>query len=177
MIRSMTSPVSTLALAATLVFATGTASGELIYAMEPHTLPEGVGGEIFGGTLTLTNNAEADGVLTISDILAWEVNHSDTTFDGDQSDVEIATGTFSNDQLLGGSLFLRESGLSDAFIDYGGGDLITVTADSVSFFWTEVTPPFVIANRVGIIPEPGTAGVCVMIMMAVLGRRRRCDTA
>ena len=87
MFRTTTLSISMMALAAILVCGAGTASGELIYEFELYTLPEGVVGAIFGGTLTVEDDAEDDGLLTINDIIAWEVNHSDTTFAGDQSDV------------------------------------------------------------------------------------------
>lgn len=156
------------------------ASGDLIYYfVEQELVAEDGSGEvqsITGGELVLVDGADDDGILQSNEVISAFVNTSSGgPFTADVNEGSLsAFGTFSNGQLIGGSVFLNEDDLNLTYVDWGGGDKISFAYEG-DFFSKDISPGnFVIATRA--VPEPSSAMVVLGgLMFGLCGRRKKCS--
>jgi len=166
-----------LAILSVISFGQATLDADLIYNLEPYQLVDENTGNtenILGGTIVMVDGADADAVLSLAEVISITAHTTMGTYTADATEgsVELGTGTFNNGQLFGGVIFLDEYDLDDGFIDWGGGDYITLTGDGNNgpFFTTNVSSPFLVASQA--IPEPNSSVIAVVLLGAFLLKRR-----
>jgi hypothetical protein len=160
------------------VFGLQNANADLIYNIVPQDLinetdsgPE----QILGGTIRLVDGADADGILSASEIIEVQVEN---TMAGlvvayDSFDFLNVDATFSGNLLIG-NLQIQHTNTGEAFVDWGGGDLLSISNSNRTEF---ASAPWNSSSAIAVraIPEPGTGLVALSAIPLVFVRRwRRC---
>lgn len=154
---------------------TGLAAADLVYQINPQTLTNETTNEleyIYGGTLRMLDNAADDGILTAEEILEVTVHNSlaGTIVANDDFDITNVNLTF-NGLDLNGSLRVQQTATGQAFVDWGGGDLISISNEALNeYAQADWNAPFSLASRA--VPEPGSAGIVFAIVAVIAAPRR-----
>jgi hypothetical protein len=151
--------ISSLTLVCILSLLIRPAAADLVYDILPQmltnettNLPE----SILGGTIVLVDSATDDGVLSTAEIIEATVHNtmSGTVYANDSFDFSQINVTFSGNQ-LNGYLRVQHTNTGEAFIDWGGGDLISISNSTrTQFAQADWNPPRTIAIRG--VPEPNS---------------------
>lgn len=153
----------------------GVAAADLVYQINPQTLTNETTNEleyIYGGTLRMLDNAADDGFLTADEILEVTVHNSLAGTVVANDDYDITDVNLAFDGLdLNGSLRVQQTATGQAFIDWGGGDLVSISNEALTeYAQADWNAPFSLASRA--VPEPGSAGL-VLAIVAVIATPRR----
>lgn len=151
-------------------------SADLLYYVAPQELEhetEYTTEFIYGGTITMVDGADADGILVKEEIIEARIQNSMSgeVYAYDQYDFTNVNAQFIGNDLVG-QMRIQHTNSGEAFIDWGNGDLVSISDEHLQEYaqapWSSSN---VIATRA--VPEP-TA--CFMILPAAafaLSRRKR----
>ena len=151
-------------------------SADLVYNILPQDLihesdssPE----EIYGGTITMVDNADSDGILTADEIIEVKVENSlhGSLWAYDAFDFLNVDAAFVGNHLVG-DLSVQHTPTGEGFVDWGYGDLISISDYTMSSYasapWES---PYIIASRA--VPEPSCGMLLVPALVWTLKRRRQ----
>ena len=128
---------------------------------------------ILGGTLTVVDDAHLDGVLSLPEIVEARIENtmSGLIWAYDDYDFTNIDLSFSGQDLIG-RIRIQDTATGMPFVDWGGGDLVSISNPSLTQYasgpWD---PTSAIARRA--IPEPTSFLVVLASMTAVFVRRKR----
>ena len=158
------------------VFSVASARADLVYNIVPYELenettytPE----YVLGGTITMVDGADADGVLTLEEIIEARIQNtmSGEVWAYDDYDFTNINVQFVGNELIG-EIRIQHTNTGEAFVDWGGGDLLSISNEFNSEF---AQAPWSSNNAIAVrsVPEPASCLFLISAATLPLFRRKR----